>query len=58
MKVIYNSGYTENAIVSLGVLHTGLNLIAKPFRTFALDRKHCEILGREKSEAERCFQGI
>jgi len=47
MKVLYNSGYTENAIVSQGVLHTGLNFIAKPFSTFVLAGKIREILDQK-----------
>jgi signal transduction histidine kinase len=46
IKVLYNSGYTENAIVSQGVLHDGLNFIAKPFSTFALAHKLRKILGK------------
>ncbi len=46
MKVLYNSGYTENAIVSQGVLHTGLNFIAKPFSIFALAHKLRELMDK------------
>lgn len=47
VKVLYNSGYTENAIVSQGVLHSGLNFISKPFSTSTLARKLREILDKK-----------
>jgi DNA-binding response OmpR family regulator len=46
MEVLYNSGYTENTIVSQGVLHGGLNFIPKPFSTFTLAHKLRKILNR------------
>jgi two-component system cell cycle sensor histidine kinase/response regulator CckA len=44
MKVLYMSGYTENAIVRHGVLETGIFFIQKPFRTKKLLEKIREIL--------------
>ena len=47
LEVLYNSGYTENAIVVQGVLKQGLNFIGKPFSAFAIARKIRDILGND-----------
>ncbi len=38
LRVLYTSGYTENAIVHQGRLDPGAMLLAKPYRRAALDR--------------------
>jgi PAS domain S-box-containing protein len=46
LKVIYMSGYTEDAIVHHGVLKPGVAFIHKPFTSDALGRKIREVLNR------------
>jgi two-component system, cell cycle sensor histidine kinase and response regulator CckA len=44
IKVLYMSGYTDNAIVSQGVLNDGMQFLQKPFTVETLARKVREVL--------------
>ncbi|HUL29930.1 MAG TPA: ATP-binding protein, partial [Thermodesulfobacteriota bacterium] len=46
LKVLYMSGYTDNAIVRHGILERGMNYIQKPFTVDGLARKVREVLDR------------
>ena len=49
LKVIYMSGYTEDAIVQHGVLNPGIAFLHKPFTSESLGRKIREVLDRQAS---------
>lgn len=44
LKVIFMSGYTDDAITRHGVLETGINFIQKPFRPEELAKKVRQVL--------------
>jgi PAS domain S-box-containing protein len=46
MKVLYMSGYTDNAILHHGILEEGINFIHKPFTLDRLARKVREVLDK------------
>jgi PAS domain S-box-containing protein len=46
LRVLFMSGYTENAIIHHGVLDSGLDFIAKPLTTSTLLAKIREVLSR------------
>jgi CheY-like chemotaxis protein len=50
LKVVFTSGYTENAIVHHGRLDPGVHLLSKPYRREDLARRLREVMG---SPAER-----
>ena len=49
LKVLYTSGYTDNAIFHRGVLDEGAEMIGKPVRKVALARKIRGILDRGRA---------
>jgi two-component system cell cycle sensor histidine kinase/response regulator CckA len=49
MKVLYMSGYTDNAVFHHGILGEGVNYIQKPFTIGGLMKKMREVLDRSSS---------
>jgi len=50
IKILYMSGYTDNAIIRHGVLEKGVNYIQKPFTMEALARKVREVLDKDSDK--------
>ncbi len=48
LKVLYTSGYTENAIVHHGRLNAGLELLSKPYSRLELATKVRKVLDKDK----------
>ncbi len=51
IRVLFTSGYTQNAIVHAGRLDDGVDLISKPYTRDVLARKMREVLDRGKPES-------
>ncbi len=47
IKILYMSGYTDDAILHHGILEPGMNFIQKPFSVDGLARKVREVLDRK-----------
>jgi len=54
MKVIFMSGYAEDAIVQHGVLDAGMHFVQKPFRPREMSRRIREVLDAPMSESGVC----
>ena len=48
IKVLYTSGYTDDAIVHHGVLEPGVAFLGKPFTPTSLASKVREVLDKER----------
>ncbi len=52
LKVLFTSGYTQNAIVHNGKLDDGVELLSKPYRKDDLARKLRSVLGKGNSRSK------
>jgi len=55
MKVLYMSGYTDNAIIRHGVLGEGISYIQKPFTVGGLIRKTRKVLDKVQEDVKENF---
>ena len=53
MRVLYMSGYTDDAIIHYGILEEGVNFIQKPFSIGKLARKVREVLDKDSRSLVR-----
>ena len=49
-RILFTSGYTDDAVVRHGVLESGIAYLQKPFTVDGLARKVREVLGRPLSD--------
>jgi CheY-like chemotaxis protein len=52
LKILYTSGYTDNAIVHHGALDKGVALLQKPYTSLALTRRVRDVLDAPDSARE------
>jgi len=50
LRVLFMSGYSEDAISTMGVLNSGLNLLNKPFRKADLAQAVRDVIDEERPD--------